>query len=145
MGRSIQKICIVFDEPSVEQANQLSVTTNSVSALRRLLCINSLRMIWIDQIYVNQANTQERIHQIQLMTRIYTQAEGVTIYLGESHDNDLAMFIIGDIHDPSIDSEKRVLKPNTDMLRSLFDWSWFSQIWALQEVAMAWPAVDTRA
>ena len=103
-------------------------------------------MIWIDQIYVNQANTQERIHQIQLMTRIYTQAEGVTIYLGESHDdNDLAMFIIGDIHDPSIDSEKRMLKPNTDMLQSLFGWLWFSQIWALQEVAMAWLAVDTRA
>ena len=50
------------------------------------------------------------------------------------------MFIIGDIHDPSIDSEERVLKPNTDMLRSLFGRSWFSRIWVLQEVAMAWSA-----
>lgn len=118
-----------FDEPSVEQANQLSVTTNSVPALRRLRCIDSPRMIWTDQICINQANTQERNHQIQLMTRIYTQAEGVAIYLGESHDDsDLVMDIIGDIHDPSIDLEERVLKPNTDMLRSLFGRPWFSRI-----------------
>lgn len=101
-------------------------------------------MIWMDQICVNQANTQERNHQIQLMTRIYTQAEGISIYLGEGHDDrDLAMDIIGDIHDPSIDSEERALKPNTGMLRSLFGQLWFSRIWVLQEVAMARsPAVN---
>lgn len=72
------------------------------------------------------------------MTRIYTQAESVPIYLGEGHDDsNSAMDTIGDIHDPSIDSEERVLKPNTDMLRSLFGQSWFSRIWVLQEVAMA--------
>lgn len=95
-------------------------------------------MIWMDQICVNQANMQGWNHQIKLMTRIYTQAKGVTIYLGEGHDDrDLAMDIIGDIHDPSIDSKERALKPNTGMLRSLFGQSWFSRIWVLQEVAMA--------
>lgn len=137
-GDQSKRSTIVFDEPSVEQANQLSVTTNSVSALRRLQCINSLRVIRMVQICVNQANTQERNHQIQPMTRIHTQAEGITIYLGENHDDsDLTMYIVGDIHDSSTNLGERVLKSNTDMLRSLFGRSWFSRIWVLQEVATA--------
>ncbi|OCL04967.1 HET-domain-containing protein [Glonium stellatum] len=141
-GDQSDRSTIVFDEPSIEQAGRLSVTTNSVLALRRFRHIDKPRTIWIDQICVNQADTHERNRQILLMTRIYRQAEGVVIYLGESRDNsDLAMDIISDIHTPSNDSEGRVLKPDMDMLQHFFDRPWFNRIWVLQEVAMARSAV----
>ena len=40
--------------------------------------------LWVDQICIDQRNVWERNHQVQLMSKIYTQAERVIIWLGEA-------------------------------------------------------------
>ncbi|KAI8718592.1 HET domain-containing protein [Fusarium sp. LHS14.1] len=50
------------------------------------------RWWWIDSICINQADFEERRHQVQLMHLIYRQAEQVIVWLGEpSSDSGLAM------------------------------------------------------
>lgn len=49
---------------------------------------SSLRWIWIDQLVINQQNTEERNHQVQLMAEIYSKATEVLIWLGPAQDSD---------------------------------------------------------
>ena len=42
--------------------------------------------IWIDQLCIDQTSTQERNHQVQLMSNIYRQASDVLVWLG--HDGE---------------------------------------------------------
>lgn len=62
----------------------LAVTTSLFEALRvfRYSEGNKPRALWADNICINQNDTQERTHQIQLMRRIYSQATEVLIWLG---------------------------------------------------------------
>jgi len=59
----------------------LSINENLYEALQRLQSSNH-RYLWIDQICINQADVQERNHQVQLMSKIYSSAETVLIWLG---------------------------------------------------------------
>ena len=46
-------------------------------------------IIWIDTICVNQADLEERKHQVSLMSMTYSQAEGVIAWLGDDSDGAL--------------------------------------------------------
>jgi len=49
--------------------------------------------LWIDQICINQAEIRERNHQVSLMSRIYTEANQVLMWLGPAaEESDLAMW-----------------------------------------------------
>ncbi|KAH6666782.1 heterokaryon incompatibility protein-domain-containing protein, partial [Halenospora varia] len=61
-----------------------SVTPNLHSALSSLRHHSRSRTLWVDTICINQADVQERCHQILLMARIYAGASKVLIYLGPS-------------------------------------------------------------
>jgi len=60
----------------------VNVTVNLHAALLRLRDRS-----WIDAICINQENKQEKEQQIQLMARIYGQANRVVVWLGEAADN----------------------------------------------------------
>jgi hypothetical protein len=45
------------------------------------------RYIWIDQLCVDQSNTDERNHQVQLMSNIYRFASIVTVWLGTAPES----------------------------------------------------------
>lgn len=45
-----------------------------------------LKWLWIDAICIDQDNTLERNHQVQHMGKIYSRAEEVLVWLGESSD-----------------------------------------------------------
>jgi hypothetical protein len=48
--------------------------------------------LWIDAVCINQDNEEEKEHQIQLMARIYSQANRLVVWLGETaDDSDLAL------------------------------------------------------
>jgi len=63
------------------------VTENLYSALLHLRNNSIERIIWVDAVCINQANEQEKAHQIQSMTKIYGLANRVIVWLGETADN----------------------------------------------------------
>jgi hypothetical protein len=73
--------------PAGDPAGRLFITRNCAAALRRLRLPDSSRTVWIDSICINQNEVTERNHQLGLMAQIYTKAEQVVIYLGESQDD----------------------------------------------------------
>ncbi|KAH7327547.1 heterokaryon incompatibility protein-domain-containing protein, partial [Rhexocercosporidium sp. MPI-PUGE-AT-0058] len=59
------------------------VTKNLYSALLRLRQTKTERTLWIDAIAINQADFNEKCHQIALMRNIYKGASTVVMWLGE--------------------------------------------------------------
>jgi hypothetical protein len=45
------------------------------------------KYLWIDAICINQENVSERNHQVGLMSRIYSRADLVLVWLGSEADN----------------------------------------------------------
>jgi hypothetical protein len=134
-----------------------SVTGNLHAALRRLRHPNESRVLWIDQICIDQENIPERNQQVQIMRDIYHQAEKVLIWLGEEEDDsDLAMNFIGTIVEVI-----QALPPETLLsIINITDYGlpqfsdkhwyalgkflkrpWFQRAWVVQERVMAKDAV----
>lgn len=65
----------------------LPVTTNLYAALSQLRDHSLERIIWVDAVCINQGNLEERSHQVQLMAKIYSKANRVIVWLGETADD----------------------------------------------------------
>jgi hypothetical protein len=115
---------IIMATQGFEIMQQFSVTSNCFSALKRLRYEDRTRVLWIDALAIDQSNVHERNHQVSLMSKIYSQAAGVIVYLGESADNsDLAIEFIMECYDPSPDNTSLSFpKSDTlmDALRNFF-------------------------
>ncbi|KAF1977656.1 HET-domain-containing protein, partial [Bimuria novae-zelandiae CBS 107.79] len=61
---------------------QMAISANLDCALRHLRYPNKDRVLWVDQMCINQADDQERSSQVQLMGFIYSAAKKVIIWLG---------------------------------------------------------------
>ncbi|KAH9207808.1 heterokaryon incompatibility protein-domain-containing protein, partial [Leptodontidium sp. 2 PMI_412] len=61
----------------------IPVGPNLYSALRHLRGGYGTRIIWIDAICINQADSDERSKQVLFMNAIYRKAQHVTVWLGE--------------------------------------------------------------
>jgi hypothetical protein len=86
--------------------------------------------IWIDQVCIDQFSIQERNHQVGLMSRIYTQADQVFAWLGNStYDSDQAM----EISDCRLDFHL----PNRRCWKNLLSRPYWARLWIIQEVALA--------
>lgn len=71
------------------------VTEVLYTALQYLRDGQSSQVMWIDAICINQADLDERRHQVQLMKHIYSDAVRVLVWLGEEdEDSRLAMSIL---------------------------------------------------
>lgn len=141
---------------------QTSITLNLDCALRHIRGTIVKRILWIDAISMNQKDTQERSHQVQIMGKIYSSAQGVIVWLGPVATNDLHLravlgamqfqFASGNsftatlfdymcsvitlIHEQSgetIDAENLVL----DAVHYIISRPWFSRLWVVQELALA--------
>ena len=111
------------------------------------------RYLWIDQICINQADAEEKIHQISLMADLYSRAQTVLIWLGEASDqSDMAMeffpiFVeLAQRDDGRSRSQQSSQAPSeiipwrgalATCLRNLLSRTWFGRVWTLQEAAMA--------
>lgn len=147
----------------------LPVTQSLSAALQRFRMPSAPRTIWIDQICINQANLEERKHQVALMTRIYKNAKKVLIWLGPddtglaSDARDLTRQISNLYQD--IPERLSLWFPSDEDLeacrlpkRSSPEWTalerfcqlpYFDRIWVIQETVMAsdavlvWGSVET--
>jgi hypothetical protein len=64
-----------------------NVRENIYAALSCLRDRSLERVIWVDAVCINQSNEQEKEQQIQLMAKIYGQANRVVVWLGEATDD----------------------------------------------------------
>ena len=117
-----------------------AVTDNLAAALVRLRRTDRLRLIWIDALCINQADLVERGQQVELMTKIYSKASCVIVWLGDSHVSWIS-------NDPpseprAFDSYQESLLSD-HKLRSLqytlenSSPKWWDRVWILQEVIVA--------
>ncbi|KAK7749917.1 hypothetical protein SLS53_000499 [Cytospora paraplurivora] len=120
---------------------RLAVTKELSLALKYLRNGGNDRILWIDALCIDQENHEERNHQVQMMSRIYTGAKQACIWLGEdSEDSTKAIQFIDEImrleHFDSI-SENKENASRWQSLLSLMQRPWFSRRWVVQEIALA--------
>lgn len=128
----------------------LSITLHLASALSQIRDEFQTKSLWIDQICINQGDSDEKDSQIRLMGQIYSNANKVLIWLGSaSEDSDLAMDSVPTLIEDlkrldSVDrTPSQVLSGDWGLsteqskaLNRLFNRRWFSRVWTLQEAAL---------
>jgi hypothetical protein len=98
---------------------------------------------WIDAIAIDQSNVQERNHQVQMMKRIYSNAESVSVWLGEedeSADSDVAMEFLStrELIPPGVSKTKSFWTPQQrDAVLALCQRPYWTRIWIVQEILLA--------
>lgn len=80
---------LIFDHFVHCGGQRIGVTKSLHSALLNLRQSGSARLVWIDQLCINQSDEKERSQQVRLMGQIYSQATAVVIWLGDA-DTDTA-------------------------------------------------------
>ncbi|KAI0166475.1 heterokaryon incompatibility protein-domain-containing protein [Xylariaceae sp. FL1272] len=125
---------------------KIKVRRDLALALKYLRKSDEARTLWIDAICINQDDPEERNHQVQMMSRIYTRAKQVCIWLGEdTHDSKVAIdFIRNEVMElqnfDMICSDKRYTR-KWQALMMLMQAPWFSRRWVVQEIALARQAI----
>ena len=81
------------------------------------------KWLWIDQICIDQSNTQERNHQVHIMSKIYSRCNGVVMWLGRDDETWIA-------------AEKYYREDSVDALATLLRSVYFSRLWIIQEILL---------
>jgi hypothetical protein len=90
------------------------------------------RVIWADALCINQSSVQERNHQVRLMSRIYSEAVDVVVWLGqEGGGSYMAMDYLNNI----LRQKKMSLEENSAM-EKLLSRDYWSRMWILQEFGL---------
>ncbi len=76
----IAEYTVLLREGDVQ--NPLELTKNLYEALKRLRLSDCTRRIWVDQICINQEDSDERSKQVRFMGRIFKNASHVLVWLG---------------------------------------------------------------
>jgi hypothetical protein len=104
------------------------VTVNLHAALSRLRDHSFERVIWVDAVCINQENNEEKVQQIQIMAKIYSQANRVLVWLGEAAENsDQALEEIRAAGGKATDSLNN--KTIQSAFLALLQRNWFQRIW----------------
>lgn len=141
----------------------LRVTPNLNAALHRLVSRGASRILWIDQICINQGDNKERRDdgekseksvQVAMMHDIYQTAKNVIVWLGEgSGDIEQAVQAIPDIEEALANAGGGIMllskanfahwglpeldSPIWAALYKILSSPWFERLWTLQEVVLA--------
>lgn len=139
-------------------SESIAITANLATALVQLRKLDKPRMLWIDQVCINQDDVDERSKQVALMGRIYSKAAIVVIWLGEEEPSDKMAFEFVPIllsYLPSVSDGHGVMRrglvarqaipivgsPGWIALSRVFSRPYFRRSWIIQEVALARHAV----
>jgi hypothetical protein len=120
----------------------LPIIPNLEAALRQLRHPHRPTVLWVDAICINQASNNEKSHQVPMMSKIYSEAKNVRVWLGnEVHGkSEMALKFITRILDfenfDRLIADGRLVAEWASLL-SLMKSSWFGRRWVLQEVALA--------
>ncbi len=140
----------------------LALNQNLLDALHFLRQSDTTRVLWADQICINQADELEKTKQVGLMGEIYQKASGVVAWLGLPNEKtpstfdfleSLGRYVVAFGRKEGVGSRRNAENYNKlfeDMIKkyptSLPQWTdvqtflekdWFSRVWILQEVVPA--------
>lgn len=116
---------------------------NLHSALLTSRQCNSVSILWIDAMCIDQSNIQERNEQVRMMKNIYEHAQSVISWLGHedsSEHSDEAMEIIPRLLDPDFlrnDNWPITYAHGFYALARLLERPWFSRLWIVQEAILS--------
>lgn len=131
------------------------ITTNLESGLKQSRRADKPRILWADQICINQKNIPERSAQVSMMGQIFSKAHCVLVWLGPDEGNNpqapLAMKIVDLLaRCPRLDSGLRfdkedlaehglpsVPSPEWEAFSQFVSLPYFARVWVLQEIALA--------
>ncbi|KAK8053195.1 hypothetical protein PG996_012496 [Apiospora saccharicola] len=123
------------------EQRRLAVSRELALALNYLRHPRKDRILWIDALCINQADHEERNHQVQMMSRIYNCAQQVCVWLGQDNDDSTtAISFIREImllENFDAISEKKENAHRWRSLLLLMQRPWFSRKWVVQEIALA--------
>lgn len=123
----------ISEQTSTTQHN-LQVTNNLHEVLSRLRYRHFERIIWIDAVCINQEDDREKEQQIQLIPKIYGQANRVLVWLGETaDDSDQALQEIRSAGGYKLETPSNH-ELNRQALTALFRRPWFHRIWVWKSV-----------
>ncbi|MCJ1388748.1 hypothetical protein MMC18_001597 [Xylographa bjoerkii] len=106
------------------------------------------RRLWIDAICINQEDMTDRVAQVQLMRKIYTQAQSVTVHLDTRLERDRsAIEFAKDLSTALTDTGRRTenlvaflqtcvstqYRESWNALLGLIKRKWWTRIWTIQE------------
>ena len=116
----------------------LKVTENLRDALTTLRLPKKKRLLWIDQLCINQEDVEERNGQVKIMHLIYKHASRTVVFLA-SDDAPTCDFklwryqILRELRRAHSQGESKELAE----YRRLFNQLWFQRVWIMQEVGMS--------
>ncbi|ETS85262.1 hypothetical protein PFICI_03287 [Pestalotiopsis fici W106-1] len=134
------------------EGHKLKITKSLATALKHFRQKDHSILLWVDQICINQLDSQEKIQQIPLMSSIYRYATNTSIWLGEADSGStLAMQLLDDLgtrlqFSEAIDINPREFErmqlPQPESrqwqdLMNLLGRQWFSRLWIIQEVILS--------
>ena len=131
-----------YTHPIICNDYSLAITSSLYSALLHLRYESRPRLLWIDQICINQFDVIERNSQLRNVGRIYKLAQNAIAWLGdESPESTRLMKILRDNgwREPREYgySDRFCFLHVTDQINSLLRRPWFQRVWVRQEVALA--------
>ncbi|KAI9147150.1 HET-domain-containing protein [Paramyrothecium foliicola] len=139
------------DRTVVLNNTAVTITRNLYDALYELRSEIEERVLWVDALCINQADTDERTQQVSQMKHIYERAACVLVFLGQAWPgcNEAMDFfeITGSddkIHySPGLSPHVVVqgMDTSSDKLREhiiqFFDLAWWKRVWTVQECVLA--------
>ena len=144
--------------PIVCNGEEILVTENLLHFLQRIARYD-IGYWWIDAICINQDDVSERNTQVLLMTKIYSTARAVCVWLGEEDEFTVpALQLLRTLGSRSVEELLLVdpLSPcstagetaglsvhesDWNALSWLFRRRWFSRVWVLQEATVVEPTL----
>jgi hypothetical protein len=107
----------------------LPVTEQLRRALIHLRHHSTERVLWVDAVCINQGNEREKEQQIQIMEKIYSQANCVIVWLGEeADDSDQVLQTLRIAGSKKVTSSLHAETINSAVLK-LLQRKWFRRIW----------------
>lgn len=120
--------------PALVNNSPCTITANLDVALRSLRKSNQARILWVDAMCINQDDTEEKKHQVQMMSQIYRMAARVVVWLGPA-DKTSNMLL------DCVENKQTITAGDVEILFkavSLFSTRpWFSRVWVVQEFCLA--------
>ena len=135
--------------------HRFPITESLANALRTLRSA-ARNFIWIDQICIDQSDGIEKADQVRLMTQIYSSCRICFCYLGEeddrthtalikaaylnSQDNDVPVLLKAPVQLPlDFTKDENLIATEDDgiALYQLFNRSYFSRRWIIQEICVS--------
>jgi hypothetical protein len=134
----------VWGDPSVKDGSmicnghQIDITYNLWAALSQIWRIWPEKKLWVDAICINQNDIPERNQQVTMMGAIYSIAQCVVVWLGESTEKSNQLFeLLESIKNEPDSAENTVSNKNEVLFYEILSRSWFERVWTLQEIQLA--------